>query len=335
MLHDYIRRGAQARKTGPVKITEAIATLNLNLKFVVMKNAATTSAFSNLRSVLTGFLTAGAVWLSASSEVLAQPAHLQNGLNLVSQIYARQVQGVFTDTNGVPLNRYGGKWKDAVDPSYIRFASAGVEPANNTTCAPFVTHLLKHAYNWDWYKYSFYDPILGKTTKSASPSSYRYVALIKQLVGFVQKVPSLNLVQPGDVMAMHDLGTSEGHTTIVVNVDWNSRKDYPAGANGADPALAGASVVEVEVLDSSSGKHSLDTRMVPVNGGVPVFNNGAGVGRMGLVIDANNVVLGYTWSVPAGDPAVDAADWLDNFTPNFVPMSTTEIVFGRLPNIVP
>lgn len=111
----------------------------------------------------------------------AQPLHLVKGLQLADEIGGAQDAGVFNDAQNVPLNRYGGSWNSASDPSFIRFANlgAGVLPANNTKCSPLVTHLLKHCYNWNWSAHAFYDPVLKINKTSASPAPYQYIALLK------------------------------------------------------------------------------------------------------------------------------------------------------------
>ena len=281
----------------------------------------------------------GTALIAVTQTSVAQPAHLQNGLTLVTQIYSQQSQGTFTDSQGVPLNRYGGSWEDEVDPSFIRFGNPnqGVMPGNNTTCAPFVTHLLLATYNWNWGNVVFFDPILNQNHSCESPSSYRYVAMIKQNVGFEVQLPTLNLVQPGDIMALQDVGANTGHTTIVVEVDWLSAKAYPSQLVGADVNLAGSTYYEVEVLDSSSGQHSSDTRTVTLANNTKVITNGAGVGRMGVLVDGNFQVLGHTWSLPTSNYYTKPNTWLSGFNSRFRPQSNREMVFGRLPalNVVP
>ncbi len=79
-------------------------------------------------------LALGAGCLVGAAALAAQPAHLTKGLQLVEEITSAQKVGVFTDANNVPLNRYGGSWNSASDPSYIRFLNqpAGTLPANHT-----------------------------------------------------------------------------------------------------------------------------------------------------------------------------------------------------------
>ena len=131
-------------------------------------------------------LTIGVAVVLAHADPVPVPAHLERGLTLVDQIVASQQSGLFADTNGVLLNRYGGSWNSPTDPSFIRFLDAanGIRPGNNTTCAPLVTHLLKTAYNWDWSAFAIYDPLLNQTVATASPKAYRYVSAIKSNVGF-------------------------------------------------------------------------------------------------------------------------------------------------------
>jgi hypothetical protein len=264
----------------------------------------------------------------------AQPAHLINGLELVDQIVSAQENGIFVDQNNVEINRYGGSWNSATNPSFIRFADPeqGILPANNTTCSPFVTHLLKHTYNWSWFGYQFFDPIQNKLVKTSSPSSYRYVALIEQEIGFEQQIQRLDQVQPGDIMAIHYLGTTGGHTTVVVDVDWQSIKVYPSDHAKAWPELEGTFYVEVVVMDSSSGTHTDDTRHVPFNNQI-VETSGLGVGTMGILINQSYEIIGYTWSLPYSDYETQTGGWLDGVHNRLQPQTERKMVFGRLPGM--
>lgn len=272
-----------------------------------------------------------AFFLVSLPTLCAQPLHLLNGLELVEQILDVQHQGIFVDANQVEINRYGGSWNSANDPSYIQFQDLqqGILPGNNTTCSPFVTHLLKTTYNWSWYSHPFFDPIQNKIVKTSSPSSYRYVALIEQGVGFEAQIPTLDQVQPGDIMAIHYLGSTGGHTTLVANVDWASIKAYPSEHANADPSLAGTFYVEVNVIDSSNGHHTNDSRMVTVNGQT-IETHGLGIGTMGVLIDSGFNALGYTWSLPTSDYETKKTGWLNGLHSRLHLQSERKMVFGRL-----
>lgn len=271
--------------------------------------------------------------LSIAGHAAAQPAHLVQGLQLVDEITAAQAVGVFNDANNVPLNRYGGSWNSSTDASFIRFADLanGVLPGNNTKCSPLVTHLLKHAYNWNWRNYSFYDPLL-KTTKSvSSPTPYQYVALLKEGKGFAQQITRLDQALPGDILLWWQVGTDDkDHAMIIVNVDLASAKPYPSTHANANPAYAGTTYYEVEVLDSSSGVHTNDSRMVNVNG-VDTQIAGIGTGTIGVLVDANFTIVGVTWSLPTSNYVTQRTGWLNGLHSRLKPVPTYEIAIGRMP----
>lgn len=294
-------------------------------------------------------LTAALGALSAS----AQPAHLAKGHQLVDEITAAQSQGVFTgDVGGatVFLNRYGGSWDTAGDLSFIRFFDASRNPgpyaANYTTCAPLVSHLLKYTYGWDWKQHAIPDALdNGTLVAKASPSSYLYVSAIKNQVGFASRVTHFLNVLPGDIGARWEVGTSSGHTFMVVGVNLDSAKAYPASSSDVNfvPELAGSTYYEMTVLDSSSSGHSgsSDTRMITYNG-MTELSGGAGRGVMGVFADANGNVIGHTWSIPSssylktknGMTTINPT-WLSSIKGRLEKQATMELVFGRLPVLSP
>jgi hypothetical protein len=279
----------------------------------------------NLRLISILSLVSG---LAASA--LAAPAHLASALLLVDEITTAQAAGIFTDADGVALNRYGGSWNSAANPSFIHFADAanGVPAANNTTCAPLVTHLLKSAYQRDWSGYSFMDPILPTAKTTASPAPYQYIALTKQGQGMTQ-VLRLDQAQPGDLLHWWRVGTEDNdHSMLIVAIRWNSAKPYPANHAAADPTLAGTTYYEVVVVDSSSGVHTDDSRLVPVNGTVTQIP-GIGTGVIGLLVDAHSQLVGYTWSLPTSDYVTKRTGWLNGLHSRLRRLPDYEAVIGR------
>ncbi len=258
----------------------------------------------------------------------AQPLHLEAGLELADEIAAAQTVGIYTDASNVALNRYGGSWGSATDASFIRFAdpAAGVLPGNNTRCAPLVTHLLKFAYNWNWKNYSFYDSVLKATKSTASPAPYQYVQLIKDRKGF-SGVTRLDAAAAGDVLCWWKVGSdSNDHAMLIVSIDWDRALGYPSDQTGADATLTGTTYVEVEVLDSSSGVHTADTRLVNVNG-VDTQIPGIGTGKIGLLVNASREIVGYTWSLPTS--AYGTSGWLNGLHSRLKRTPEWEIVIGR------
>ena len=278
-------------------------------------------------------LALGAACVLSTVAALAQPAHLTKGLQLADEIAAAQATSVFADAAGVSLNRYGGSWNSASDPSYIRFADLanGVLPANNTKCAPLVTHLLKSAYNWNWSSYSFYDPVLKVTKTSNSPAPYQYIALLKAGKGFASQVSHLDQALAGDILLWWNVGSdASDHAMIIVSVDFANGKAYPSELAAAKPELAGTTYYAVEVLDSSSGVHTDDSRMVPVNG-VDTQIAGIGTGTVGILVNANFEIVGTTWSLPTSNFTTQKTAWLNGLQSRLKMQATTEAVIGRMP----
>lgn len=298
---------------------------------------------------LFGTFALGTLIVLVLGAAFAQPAHLVKGQQLVDEITAAQAQGVFTGSvNGtaVFLNRYGGSWESATEPSFIRFldVNAGTYAANLTTCAPLVTHLLKYTYGWNWKTYGIPNPLNGGAPAfKSSPQSYLYVSAIKHQVGFSQRLLTLGAVQPGDIAARWDVGTDDGHTMMVVAVNAASAKAYPAASTDSNflPALAGATYTEVTVLDSSSSGHSNDTRLITYNGST-ALSGGVGEGVIGVFTNAAGEIIAHTWSLPTsgytkvskGVTSVNPA-WLSGIKSRVKMQAACELVFGRLPALAP
>ncbi len=251
-------------------------------------------------------------------------------MELVDQIATYQASGIFTDGNGVFLNRYGGSWGSNSDPSFVRLEDPenGILPGNNTKCSPLVTHLFRNLYGWNWSEHAFYDPVEAKVKTSVSPQAYQYCALIKQQVSFVQ-VPTLADALPGDILSWWVVGSSsDDHTMIIQNVNWSSAKPYPVGLSNSNPALAGTTFYEVRVVDSSSDTHADDTRLVDV-GGVIEHIDGIGTGTIGLLVNQNFEIVGRTWSLPTSDYATKPNTWVKSLNSRLKLAPTWEIVVGR------
>lgn len=282
------------------------------------------------------------VTLARADQPTPLPKHLDRALELVAEILDAQHLGAFAEPSGPLLNRYGGSWNSASDPSFIRFAGPNSTlPGNNTTCAPLVTHLLKFTYGWDWSLLPIFDPLLNTWVATASPKAYRYVSAIKLHTGFVQQLTRLADVLPGDIAAYWDVGTDDGHAMIVASVDLASAKPYPSSTTGADPALAGTTFYEMTVLDSSASGHTNDTRLVTING-VTALTGGAGAGIMGVLINAAGEIVAHTWSLPTSNyttvkngATIINPNWLSGLTSRLKFQTSRELVFGRLPALTP
>ena len=267
-----------------------------------------------------------------------EPQHLTDGLQLVDEITATQSLGIFEDSDGVAVNDYGGSWNSNSNPSFIRFFNEeeGTLPANNTKCAPFVTHLLIHTYNWNWRDYTFFDPITQQNKKTSSPNPWRYKALIEQNLGFSSQIFDATAAQPGDVISIHYSGTTSGHTMILVDLDTANPMPYPESGNNWNPALAGTTYYRMRVLDSTSSPHANDTRRFsvidPETDEVTDHEvDGVGTGDMGLIVDAEGNVVGHTWSLPYSDYETQISGWMGGINSRLKLQEDRTLVIGRLP----
>ncbi len=275
-------------------------------------------------------LSAATALLAFASTGAAQSLHLDVAVELVDQITTYQANGIFTDGNGVSLNRYGGSWNSNSDPSFVRLEDLenGILPGNNTKCSPLVTHLLRNLHGWNWSDHPFYDPIEAKLKTSVSPQAYQYCALIKQEIGF-DRVPTLDAALPGDILSWWVVGSSSSdHTMIIQNIDWSSAKPYPLGYANSNPALAGTTYYEVRVVDSSSDTHTDDTRLVDVNGSIEHID-GIGTGTIGLLVNPNFEIIGRTWSLPTSNYDTQKNTWVKSLNSRLKLAPTWEIVVGR------
>lgn len=261
----------------------------------------------------------------------AFPLHYTMGLDLVEQIVLQQSQDIYLDENGVELNRYGGSWSNPNDQVFIQWADFdnNIPASNYSRCSSFVTLLLKASHNWNWWNHSFFDPITNQMTQTSSPHAYRYVALIKQLIGFQSMVTRIDQVLPGDVIATQDVGTDSDHVMIFSDIDWNQGVAYPENLEESDPAWFGTTFYPVEVLDVTRGPHSNDTRDVIINGH-PLETEGAGVGWMGVLVNPQMEIVAHTWSLPNSVFQNSPNGWLSGLHSRLKPQETRELVIGRL-----
>ena len=271
-----------------------------------------------------------------ATQLNPQPLHLQMTLTLLDEILNAQSAGVYVDSKGVALNRYGGTWGSSSNPSYVQFAdpASGVLPENHTVCSSLITHMLSQAYQWNWKNYPFLDPLSNTVKTVSSPYPYQYAALIKQGKGFSERITQLDHVLPGDIMTRWEIGSSSrGHAFQVVSIDWTAGEAYPVGYSTSNPLLAGSTLYPVEIVDSDpSATHTNDTRLVNVNG-KPTTIGGIGQGTIGVLVDANSTIIGWTWSLPSAYDQTHPSNRLSFVNSNlYWEYSTTpyETVLGRL-----
>lgn len=297
-------------------------------------------------------------------------AHLDRGEKLVEQFLSAHAAGKFFEGDTF-LNVYGGSWDSASNYSFFRLADSKkkILPRNRTTCAPFVTHLLRSTYGWDWKNHRIPHPRTGAIKTSASPNPVLYYSAIKNRVGFTRRLTKIVDVRPGDIASIwykKETG-DKGHTMIVVAVN-PKPKTYTAVVDAKTksahrktvPKLTGKLVYEVTVLDSSSTGHTrpapagtanaakftatqIDTRWLARRDSPrskklrsASLTGGAGIGVIGLIVDpANGKIVGHTWSLPYVDFKKARAAWHRGINERVYFQSTRELVIGRLPANLP
>ncbi len=266
-----------------------------------------------------------------------QPQHLTDGLQLVDEINAAHALGEFLDSDGVEINRYGGSWDGDGEPeSYIRFMDEEdvVFPGNLTECAPLGTRLLEHSYDWDWNDYGFFNPKEGGAwDDTASPNPWEYLALIDQGKGFAMKVTNIRHSKPGDIISIHYIGETSGHTAILVDLHLEEAFAYPVQGNNLNPDLAGTHFYRMTILDSTRSPHANDTREFTVidddDNPTDYEIHGAGIGDMGIFLDTHGKIVGHTWDLSPSNPG--SQGWINGMNSRLKLQAEREMVFGRLP----
>ena len=259
-------------------------------------------------------------------QAVETPDFLELGRTLLEQIEACHAEGIFEDTEGVEINRRGGSWGSNSNPAMIRFADLDnlILPANNTKGTTLVSLLLKEAYGHSWRDYTFFDTKANANKKTSSPSSTRYVDLIEQQLGFSAQINHLTDAQPGDIISIRYLSSWSGHTMMINAIDWQKAVEYPADHSDVDPEWAGTWFIPVQVLDSTSSPHSMDTREV----GNQEFE-GIGTGTIGVLMNENCDIVGHTWSLPSADAEDDPDHWISQFHSRIKPQTERKMVIGR------
>jgi hypothetical protein len=175
-------------------------------------------------------------------------------------------------------------------------------------------------------------------TSGAPPQNKRpcqYIALLKAGKGFASRITRLDQARPGDILLWWSIGSDDkDHAMIIVSVDASSAKAYPTNLAASKPELAGTTFYAVQVLDSSSGVPTDDTRMVSVNG-VDTQIPGIGTGTVGILVNANSEIVGTTWSLPTSDYTTQPKAWLEGLHSRLKLQTATEALIGRLPAMTP
>ncbi|MDA7644866.1 hypothetical protein N8642_00725 [bacterium] len=271
----------------------------------------------------------GGSLLGASILGAAPTDHLDRGLDLVDHILQHQLAGEFQNDQNEDINNYGGSWGDGTVEVELGDHNADVMPFNRTMCGSFVTKLLNQSYNWDWTDYPFTDDVLNVPVVTASPTAHLYMELVLEGKGFKLQVDNIADILPGDVMVKRNLNPIAGHVWLVKEVHIGNPLVYPLNHGNSLDEYKGMTYYEVDVLDSSFGYHSYDTRKVTVNN-VVHNTHGAGVGTMGIMVDANGTITGHSWSVPNSDYNQSLGGWVNGVNSRLELLDETEFVVARL-----
>ncbi len=227
----------------------------------------------------------GSLWLMGSAlPAVAIPAHLFWAEDVVDNIAPAD-------------NAYG------TSPAYLTWAGVNGATAytNRTQCSPFVTRVLKQAYNWTDQNFSTW-------FNSSSPTSARYHDVIVAGTFFVA-VTDVTNIQEGDILAVKYLdGSTSGTGHMMIAASTATPRTATA------PLVAGTTQYAIEVIDSSNSGHGpTDTRLQEDG----TWKDGVGRGILRLYADATGAIVGYSWSTYSGSVFYEPA--------------TRSLVVGRLP----
>lgn len=164
------------------------------------------------------------------------------------------------------------------------------EYRNYSACAPFVSTLIRTAYDMTDAQYR-------ARTGSGSPSSSQYYGLITAGTGF-QRITQVEGIQRGDILAMNYLPcagqSASGHTMIAMG---------PAVRRARDTAPIVAGTVQYDILvgdSTSSPRAAVDAAKNVYTDTRAGGATGAGIGTLRLYQDvATGEIAGYTWTVSA------------------------------------
>jgi hypothetical protein len=212
--------------------------------------------------------------LAGASQGTTAPVHLTAAEALVGSFRAQGEAGVFSDSNGVPLNHYGASWANA----YLVWGPTAKADAQ---CSSFLTLLLQNSYaGWTAKKAGF---------TSASPTAAVYHDAIEGNACGFRRVSDFASILPGDVLAAkyYDDSDNTGHVMLV------------RGAQALSTDAAGVTTWEVDVIDCSKSNHSQDSRVFTLAPGTTFATGGVGHGLM-RVFTQNGGIVAYSWSFANG-----------------------------------
>lgn len=179
--------------------------------------------------------------------------------------------------------------------------------ASHTDCSGFIDQLLMHedGYTADQFKRWF---------GLRRPNAATYHDAIADARGFTV-VPTVNALEPGDVIAIKYLTRHDntGHIMLVV--------DKPKRVASTAPLVDGTTQWDVDIIDSSESGHGpTDTRHK--RGADGKDHDGLGRGVFRLYTNSKGDIAGFTWSTLKSSKFVSPDDEhvvLGRFVPGFVP----------------
>jgi hypothetical protein len=218
---------------------------------------------NNLLRAKNFFLATFILFLPLTYSQANEPIHLRKARELI--------QAALTENN-----------EYATDPSYLGwFWQDGQRTVHlRTVCSTFVTLLLQESYHLDQIT-------IRAWTGSGSPTASAWHDAITQQNGF-EKIDNFRNIRVGDFIAINypNDRNASGHIVIVA--------DLPRSRIATSPVVQGTQQFELSVIDSSSFPHGPeDTRMLPNS----VRVGGLGRGTMRFYLDAENRLVGHTWSI--------------------------------------
>jgi len=161
---------------------------------------------------------------------------------------------------------------------------------NRSTCSPFVTRVIKTAYNIS-------DSTYKTWFNSSSPSSAQYHDAIVAGNHF-QRIMTPENIQRGDLISIAYLpcanSSSTGHMMIAMS--GATKRNTPTA-----PIIQGTEQYEISIADSTSSSHqAVDGNLVSYTD-TRGEGNGAGMGTLRLYKDVQTgQIAGYTWSMSTG-----------------------------------
>lgn len=168
---------------------------------------------------------------------------------------------------------------------------AGINGANiyqnRSTCSPFVTRVIKTAYDISDTSYKNW---FGST----SPSSSQYHAAILAQNHF-QRIMTPEGIQRGDLISVNYLPCANKDTTGHMMIAMSSAIKRSIDTA---PIIAGTEQYEISIADSSSSSHQATDAGGKIYNDTRGEGSGAGMGTLRLYKDTQTgQIAGYTWTV--------------------------------------